>query len=187
MVTPASSAVPLPHSAEFKTRVVMACEQAGASIAAIALANGVNANLVHRWIKERRNGVVWADGETAKYVVHSGEFKRAVVAQCRQAGVSMTGVAYSHGLRPALVHKWVQAMKRRTSLPQSSPPPTQEWLPVSVCQETIFAERPSRSRAVVSAAEAEPIVLEISGARLEVPVCRENFLDTLRAILEHLK
>jgi hypothetical protein len=39
----------------------------------------------------------------------------------------------------------------------------------------------------VSAAEAEPIVLEISGARLEVPVCRENFLDTLRAILEHLK
>jgi transposase-like protein len=167
----------------------MACEQAGASIAAIALANGVNANLVHHWIKERQNGVVWADGETAKYVVHSDEFKRAIVAQCRQAGVSMTGVAYSHGLRPALVHKWVQAVKRRTSLPQSSPPPTQEWLPVSVCQETISPEKPTRSRAVVSAVapEAEPLVLEISGARLEVPACRENFLDTLRVILEHLK
>jgi hypothetical protein len=32
-----------------------------------------------------------------------------------------------------------------------------------------------------------PIVLEISGARLEVPVDSENFLDTLRVILEHLK
>jgi hypothetical protein len=36
-------------------------------------------------------------------------------------------------------------------------------------------------------AEAGHIVLEISGARLSVPVCRENFLETLRVLLEPLK
>jgi hypothetical protein len=38
-----------------------------------------------------------------------------------------------------------------------------------------------------AAPEVEPLVLEISGARLEAPVCRENFLESLRMILEHLK
>jgi transposase-like protein len=52
MPSTASPGIPIQHSAEFKTRVVMACEQAGASIAAIALANGVNANLARRWIRE---------------------------------------------------------------------------------------------------------------------------------------
>jgi transposase-like protein len=63
---------PLPpkeYDAEFKTRVITACQQAGASIAGIALANGVNANLVHRWIREHRHGVVWADREGRKYVL----------------------------------------------------------------------------------------------------------------------
>ena len=38
------------HSAEFKARVVQACESRGASVAGVALAHGVNANLVRRWI-----------------------------------------------------------------------------------------------------------------------------------------
>ena len=33
----------------FKTRIVAACDQPGASVAGVALANGLNANLVHRW------------------------------------------------------------------------------------------------------------------------------------------
>jgi transposase-like protein len=113
MPSTASPRIPIQHSAEFKSRVVTACEQAGASIAAIALDNGVNANLARRWIRERRNGVVWADGEMAKYVVHSDEFKQAIVTQCQQPGRSITGIAYSHGLRPAAVRKWIQAAKRR--------------------------------------------------------------------------
>jgi transposase-like protein len=105
MLTPDISPDSIRHNAELKTRVVTACEQAGASIAGIALANGVNANLVHRWIRERRNGVVWADREGGKCAFCSDEYKRAVVAQCQEPGVSMTSVAYSHGLRPALVHR----------------------------------------------------------------------------------
>lgn len=38
------------HSAEFKARVVAACVQPGVSIASVAMANGINANLARRWV-----------------------------------------------------------------------------------------------------------------------------------------
>lgn len=46
------------HSPEFKARVVAACRPHGVSIAAVAMANGVNANLARRWIvqAEQRGG-----------------------------------------------------------------------------------------------------------------------------------
>jgi transposase len=37
------------HSAEFKAEVLAACEQPGASISGVALAHGLNANLVRKW------------------------------------------------------------------------------------------------------------------------------------------
>ena len=37
------------HSAQFVAEVLQACRQSGASVAAVALRNGLNANLVHRW------------------------------------------------------------------------------------------------------------------------------------------
>ena len=37
------------HDAELKARVLAACGEPGASVAAIALAHGLNANLVHKW------------------------------------------------------------------------------------------------------------------------------------------
>jgi transposase-like protein len=38
------------HSAEFKAKVVSACRNPGVSIAAVALANRLNANLLRRWV-----------------------------------------------------------------------------------------------------------------------------------------
>jgi transposase-like protein len=38
------------HSAEFKAKVVSACRKPGVSIAAVALANRLNANLLRRWV-----------------------------------------------------------------------------------------------------------------------------------------
>lgn len=38
------------HSPEFKARVLAACRQPGASIAGVALAHGVNTNVVHKWL-----------------------------------------------------------------------------------------------------------------------------------------
>lgn len=42
------------HSDELKARVLAACAQPGASIARIALENGLNANLVHKWRRRQR-------------------------------------------------------------------------------------------------------------------------------------
>ena len=41
------------HPEEFKQAVLEACCEPGASVASIALANGVNANQVRRWMRER--------------------------------------------------------------------------------------------------------------------------------------
>lgn len=41
------------HPEEFKQAVIEACCELGASVAGIAMANGVNANQVRRWMRER--------------------------------------------------------------------------------------------------------------------------------------
>jgi transposase len=41
------------HSDELKAQVLAECAQPGASVAAVALAHGLNANVVHKW---RRQG-----------------------------------------------------------------------------------------------------------------------------------
>ena len=41
------------HAEEFKQAVIAACCESGASVAGVALANSVNANQVHRWMRER--------------------------------------------------------------------------------------------------------------------------------------
>jgi transposase-like protein len=40
------------HSAEFKASVVQACLQPGISMAAVALANGLNATMLRKWVME---------------------------------------------------------------------------------------------------------------------------------------
>ena len=43
------------HAPEFKARVIAACLQPGVSIAAVALANGLNANFLRSWVKAYRD------------------------------------------------------------------------------------------------------------------------------------
>lgn len=40
------------YSAQLKAQVVQECRQSGASVAGVALAHGINANIVHRWLRE---------------------------------------------------------------------------------------------------------------------------------------
>lgn len=40
------------YSEQFKAQVIQACKQPGASIAAIALSNDINPNVLHRWLRE---------------------------------------------------------------------------------------------------------------------------------------
>ncbi|HUG22716.1 transposase [Piscinibacter sp.] len=44
------------HNAEFKAQVVAACRPGGVSIAAVAMAHGVNANLARRWVLSAERG-----------------------------------------------------------------------------------------------------------------------------------
>jgi len=63
------------HSAHFKAEAVGACQQSGVSIAAVALARGLNAAMLHRWVKEaERSGRPIAIRATApSAAIESGE------------------------------------------------------------------------------------------------------------------
>ena len=41
------------HSEAFKQSLIEACGEPGASVAGVALANGINANQLRRWMRER--------------------------------------------------------------------------------------------------------------------------------------
>lgn len=63
------------HSAEFRAEVLQACRQEGASVAAIALRSGLNANLVHRWLRlEGRRGDAGAGNHVAVAARANAEF-----------------------------------------------------------------------------------------------------------------
>src|SRR5438045_9617668 len=49
------------HSAEFKARMIELARQPGTSVAAVALANGLNANMLRHWVHEAAAG-----GDAAK-------------------------------------------------------------------------------------------------------------------------
>jgi len=42
------------HGDELKAKVLIECDEPGASVAAVAQSHGLNANLVHKWRRERR-------------------------------------------------------------------------------------------------------------------------------------
>lgn len=53
------------HSPELKAKVLAACNEPGASIAAVAMAHGLNANLVRKWRVGRGMKTAIAAGPTA--------------------------------------------------------------------------------------------------------------------------
>jgi transposase len=63
------------HSAESKAEAVGACQQSGVSIAAVALARGLNASVLHRWVKEaeRRRNPIAIRPTMPSVAIESGE------------------------------------------------------------------------------------------------------------------
>lgn len=45
------------HSKELKQQVLTECAQPGASVAGVALAHGINANVVHKWRRQAAGGI----------------------------------------------------------------------------------------------------------------------------------
>ena len=54
------------HSAEFKAHIVAACCKPGVPSASVAMANGINASLVRRWVKEVEGGIEIELGSAAR-------------------------------------------------------------------------------------------------------------------------
>ena len=72
------------HPAEFKRRIVQACQQGGISIAAVALANGLNANMVRKWVIE-------AQGTQPPGRPSAGRSTTAVSERCRHDAAPAPG------------------------------------------------------------------------------------------------
>jgi transposase-like protein len=54
------------YTQQFKSELLTACKQPGASIAALAMQHGMNSNVLHRWLKEHRQGtLLLSDGVSA--------------------------------------------------------------------------------------------------------------------------
>jgi transposase len=48
------------YSTELKGHIVAECQVSGPSVAGVALAHGVNANIVHRWMREQADALLTA-------------------------------------------------------------------------------------------------------------------------------
>jgi len=190
------------YSPEFKAKMVAACQRPGTSVSSVAIANGINTNVVRRWLREHGDGKDWHDRDRSRtYTYRSEELKRTILAQCQQPGVTVKNIAAAHGVYPSLIGKWKkkfqpeQAMLSAASIPASS---VDDWLPVVVTEEICPAKepepessssslpKPSRS---VLAPFPEPtpgqIDIELGGARLQLR--GEVDLNALRVVIEALR
>jgi len=75
------------HAPEFKAAVVAECSGHGVSIAAVALANGLNANLVWRWVVEQeRSGAMVRDSQSEEPPAASPTKREGFVPVTIEAG-----------------------------------------------------------------------------------------------------
>ena len=56
------------YSKELKAQVVAECDAAGASVAKVAMAHGINANIVHGWRKLAREAASAVIGKSLEFV-----------------------------------------------------------------------------------------------------------------------
>ena len=70
-----------PHSEAFRAQVLSECSQPDASVAAIALAHGLNANLVHKWRRKACQVTVCGTGPMPEHA----EFIALALPAAREA------------------------------------------------------------------------------------------------------
>ena len=56
------------YSSELKTQVMQECRQSGASVAGVALSHGINANIVHRWLREQTTSALMPQLQARAFV-----------------------------------------------------------------------------------------------------------------------
>ena len=98
------------------------------------------------------------------------EYKRGVVRQCGEPGVSVAGVALAHGINANLVHRWMVSQGRTLAGPMAESRAV--LLPVSV--QRVAPAHETRGDEGVSAATKQrragtaEIEIELYGARIHL-------------------
>jgi len=85
------------YSAELKADVVQQCNQGGASVARVALHHGINANIVHRWLREDENAALMARTQSFIPVTFDNPIATAPVNDSASAGASNIRVEVRRG------------------------------------------------------------------------------------------
>ena len=100
------------HGAEFKTKVLAECQQPGASVAAVALAHGLNVNLLRKWLVGRgikRTGLAAPRTVTHKPVgvdiSASLQFIPVEIAPASVAAPAAASAAASEQTEPPVAHE----------------------------------------------------------------------------------
>ena len=83
------------HTEAFRQAVIQACCEPGASVAGVALANGVNANLVRKWMTQR--GVKPAGRQTP--AVRAVANPSATAGEFVPVAITLPTAAHSLGIR----------------------------------------------------------------------------------------
>lgn len=92
------------HSELFKADAVGACQQPGVSVAAVALARGVNASLLRRWVKQ-------AEGSGAPIAI-----RPTLSGLGTEGAESFLPVTFSVGAAEHSIRIEVRSKKRRVSV-----------------------------------------------------------------------
>jgi transposase len=87
------------HSAEFKAKVLAECQVPGVSMASVAQANGLNANLIRRWMRGDGLGRCGLAGPGDPAAQGRGPAERAPVLQFVPVDLAAAGRGAEPGLR----------------------------------------------------------------------------------------
>jgi transposase-like protein len=105
---PSTPLVRRKYSPEFKAELVAICQQPGVSVSAAALANGLNANQLWRWINEHKTGTGWTAHRPHRLPVrYSAEFRQTVIEASQQPGATKASVARAYGLSSTQIRRWI--------------------------------------------------------------------------------
>jgi len=84
------------YSGELKAQILAECAAPGASVAKVALSHGINANIVHGWSKQNRNGEAPAATARQEFVpvtiapsVSASSDERGIEVELRRGAVTI--------------------------------------------------------------------------------------------------
>ena len=77
------------YNAEMKAQVMAECSESGASVAKVAMAHGINANIVHRWRQLAREGKAVTPARTSEFIALPLAVPPAPVAQSADIRVEL--------------------------------------------------------------------------------------------------